>query len=541
MVSIFAYSLGSTVQNTADAIEKVLIASSTWRILGFTFWQAILSTLFTLVVGLPGAFLFARFDFKGKSFLKALTAIPFVMPTLVVAAAFNALLGSRGWINQGLMELLGYQTPPILFMNSLWAIITAHIFFNTTIILRTVGDFWGRLNPRYEQAASTLGANRLQVLMKVTLPLIGPAVAAASLLVFIFDFTSFGVILLLGGPQYTTLEVEIYNQAINYLNITQAAILSMIQLVCTFIFTVVYQRISSRFEIPLSIKTSTTSQSITSWKTRILAGTYIFVIFSFLITPMIALAIRSFTKLDLRSNNTNNEQFPFSLDYYRELNQNRRQSFFYAPPSTAISLSLVYAVSTVVISLLLGIPAALALTRIPEFPLSQLMDGLLFLPLGTSSVTLGLGFILALGHPPFDLRTSPMLIPIAHTLVALPFVVRNLVPALRSIQPELHLAARNLGANSLQVIRWIDFPLISRAVLTAATFAFTISIGEFGATAMIARPEYPTIPIAIYRFLGQPGAINYGQALAMSTILMVVCGCGMFFIEKFRLPGQSSF
>ncbi len=163
------------------------------------------------------------------------------------------------------------------------------------------------------------------------------------------------------------------------------------------------------------------------------------------------------------------------------------------------------------------------------------------LPLGTSAVTLGLGFIVALDSPPLDLRASPMLIPIAHTLVAFPFVVRSLTPALRSIQPRLRQAASVLGARPGQVIRQIDFPLISRALLVAATFAFTISIGEFGATALVSRPEYPTIPIVIYRYLSRPGGLNYGQAMALSTILMFTTLFGMVAIERLRIGEGNEF
>jgi thiamine transport system permease protein len=163
------------------------------------------------------------------------------------------------------------------------------------------------------------------------------------------------------------------------------------------------------------------------------------------------------------------------------------------------------------------------------------------LPLGTSAVTLGLGFIIALAHPPLDLRTSPLLIPIAHTLVAFPFVVRSLTPALRSIQPRLRQAAAVLGASPLQVLRHIDIPIVGKALLVAATFAFTISIGEFGATSLIYRPEYPTIPVVIYRLLSRPGAMNYGQALALSTILMGVTISGMIAIERLRIADIGEF
>ena len=189
----------------------------------------------------------------------------------------------------------------------------------------------------------------------------------------------------------------------------------------------------------------------------------------------------------------------------------------------------------------LGLPAAWALAYRPASLASRLFDPLLLLPLGTSAVTLGLGFIVALNRPPLDLRASPLLVPLAHTLVALPFVVRSLTPALRSIRPRLRQAASVLGASPARVIARVDLPLVGRAVLVAAAFAFTISLGEFGATALIARPEYPTVPLMIYRFLSLPGALNYGQGLALSTILMLVCAAGMLGIERLRIADVGEF
>jgi thiamine transport system permease protein len=214
---------------------------------------------------------------------------------------------------------------------------------------------------------------------------------------------------------------------------------------------------------------------------------------------------------------------------------------FYVPPITAIQNSLIYASFTVMLALVIGLPAAWALTYYSSSHLNRFLDPVLMLPLGTSAVTLGLGFIVALNRPPFDLRASPILIPFAHTLVAFPFVVRSLTPSLRSIRPRLRHAAGVLGASPLQVFRTVDLPLIGRALLVAATFAFTISLGEFGATALISRPEYPTIPLMIYRFISQPGALNYGQAMALSTILMLVTGIAIILIERLRIPNFGEF
>jgi thiamine transport system permease protein len=166
---------------------------------------------------------------------------------------------------------------------------------------------------------------------------------------------------------------------------------------------------------------------------------------------------------------------------------------------------------------------------------------LLVLPLGASAVTLGLGFIISFNRPPLRLLASPWLIPLAHTMVALPFVIRTLQPALASIPERLRDAASTLGASPFRAWLTVDWPIIWRASLAAATFAFTVSLGEFGATALLTRPEYPTIPIAIYRFLSQPGGLNYGQAMAMATVLMVLATVGILLIERLRLPGAREF
>jgi thiamine transport system permease protein len=173
--------------------------------------------------------------------------------------------------------------------------------------------------------------------------------------------------------------------------------------------------------------------------------------------------------------------------------------------------------------------------------LSRVLDPLIMLPLGASAVTLGLGFIITFNRPPLDLRSFPWLIPIAHSLVALPFVVRTLQPALASIPLSLRQAASVLGASPWQVWREVDLPIVARAATVSAIFSFTISLGEFGATSFLARPEYPTLPVAIFRFLSQPGALNYGQALAMATLLMIVCALSILILERLRLPGASDF
>jgi thiamine transport system permease protein len=491
------------------------------RALWFTFWSATASTLLTLVIGLPAAYAFARYRFPGKSALQALTTIPFVLPAMVVAAAFTALLGPRGWLNGLLMGWLDVARPPIRLQNTVWLILIAQVFYNTTVIIRMVGGFWANLDPRLGEAARVLGARRLRVLWEVTLPLLLPAIASAALLIFLFCFTSFGLILILGGARFATLEVEIYRQAVTLFRLPEAAAIGLAQLFLTFMVMALYTRIQARAAVPLNLRSAEeTALPATTAGQR--AGVTLIVVglLLFLVLPLAVLAGRSLAAGDPGR-------------YYRELFVNRVSSVFYVPPGVAIRNSLAFATITMIAALALGTVTAYALARGRGW-LGRAMDPVVLLPLGASAVTLGFGYLLAFGRWPLDLRASPLLVPIAHTLVALPFVVRALLPALRGLKPGWREAAGTMGASPWQVWREVELPIVGRAMVVAAVFAFTVSMGEFGATLLIARPEYPTMPIAIYRLLGQPGQLNYGQALAMSTLLMLVCAIGFLLIERFR-------
>ncbi|MGB9641233.1 MAG: ABC transporter permease [Anaerolineales bacterium] len=547
IIKISVLAFYKTTTTAIPPLFDALRSSYILHVIGFTFWQAILSTILTLLAGLPPAYLFARYQFPGKSFIRSLTAIPFVLPTLVVAAAFNSLFGPHGWINVLLMTLFGFQHAVFTLTNSLTAILVAHVFYNLTIVIRLVGDYWSRLDARLVQASRTLGANSWQSFWRITFPLLRPALLAAALLVLIFDFTSFGVILILGGPRYATLEVEIYYQATGLLNMPMAMALSFIQLGCTLAMTVIYSRLSAAVSRPIRIQSST--QNLSFFKNhpqRVMAFFIIGFLIVFQLLPLIGLLGRSILHAGLERGQHLLSTPYISLDYYRELFINRRQSLFYVAPGKAIAVSVSYALTTVVLSLLLGLPTAWLFAQDSNdkstlHKIQRITEPLLMLPLGTSAVTMGLGFLVAFDRPPLDLRASPLLIPMAHTLVAFPFVVRSLLPAWRSIRPQLHHAAELLGANPSQIFLRVDLPLIGKAVIVAAVFAFSISLGEFGATSLLARPEYPTIPIAIYRYLSQPGEMNYGQGLALSVILMLVTALGMISIEHLRVGEVGEF
>ncbi|WP_406365404.1 ABC transporter permease [Streptomyces sp. NBC_00645] len=500
-----------------DRIWEVPAQSDIRHVLWFTTWQALASTVLTLLVALPGAYVFARFDFRGKQVLRAVVTVPFVLPTVVVGTAFLALVGRGGLLD----ELWGVRLD-----TTVWAILLAHVFFNYAVVVRTVGGLWSQLDPRQEEAARVLGASRFAAWRKVTLPALGPAVAAAALMVFLFTFTSFGVVQILGGPTFSTLEVEIYRQTSEIFDLATAAVLTIVQFVAVGAILAVHAATVRRRETALRLVAPETTarrpRGAGQW--ALLAGV-LASIGVLLVLPLAVLVQRS---LDAPG-----------LGYYRALGDDDGGVFLVAPIE-AIGNSLEYALAATAIAVVIGGLAAAALTR-RAGRLMRGFDALLMLPLGVSAVTVGFGFLIALDEPPLDLRGSWILVPLAQALVGVPFVVRTMLPVLRAVDGRLREAAAVLGASPWRVWREVDLPMVRRALLIAAGFAFAVSLGEFGATVFIARPDNPTLPVAVARLLGRAGDLNYGQAMALSTILMVVCAVALLLLERMRTDRTGEF
>ncbi|MFF8230852.1 ABC transporter permease [Streptomyces caelestis] len=499
-------------------IGEVLAQSDVRHVLWFTTWQAIVSTALTLLIALPGAYVFARFDFPGKQVLRAVVTVPFVLPTVVVGTAFLALVGRGGLLD----ELWGVRMD-----TTVWAILLAHVFFNYAVVVRTVGGLWAQLDPRQEEAARMLGASPLRAWRQVTLPALGPAVAAAALMVFLFTFTSFGVVQILGGPTFSTLEVEIYRQTSEIFDLSTAAVLTLIQFVAVGAILALHAWTVRRRETALRL----VDPSVTARRPRgtgqwALLGGVLVTVVVLLLLPLAVLVQRS---LDAPG-----------FSYYRALTRDDGGVFLVAPIE-AIGNSLAYAVAATLIAVLIGGLASVALTRRDAGRFVRGFDALLMLPLGVSAVTVGFGFLIALDEPPLDLRSTWILVPLAQALVGVPFVVRTMLPVLRAVDARLREAASVLGASPWRVWREVDLPMVRRALLIAAGFAFAVSLGEFGATVFIARPDNPTLPVAVARLLGRPGELNYGQAMALSTILMVVCAVALLVLERLRTDRTGEF
>jgi thiamine transport system permease protein len=455
----------------------------------------------------------ARYEFPGKRLVRAAIVIPFVLPTVVVGSAFLALLGPDGPLRIDLRQ-------------TIWAILIAHVFFNYSIVVRTVSTYWERIDPSLAEAAQMLGAGKIRTFWRVTLPMLRPAIASAASLVFLFTFTSFGIILILGGLEHATIEVEIWRQATGLINFEVAAALALLQITGISLTLFAYSRYQERRAVQFSHQAH--SRPLTAapkgalW--RVVANTV--VMLALLGAPILVLIEGS-----LRGVNG------YSLNAYSNLGT--RIEGLAAPATTAIWNSARFAAIATLLAVAIGLAAATVIAYRRGW-LSRSFDALLMLPLGTSAVTLGFGFLLALDAP-IDLRSSLWIIPIAHAMVAIPFVVRTAVPVMRSVRHRLREAATMLGAPPNRVWREIDLPLIARAGLIGAGFAFAVSLGEFGATSFLALPSNPTLPTAIFRLLGRPGTESFTSAMALSTILMAATAITVLLIERIRPDSLGDF
>jgi thiamine transport system permease protein len=531
MVGIFWRTFGTSGNGLSDYQVNWII---TGKAIGFTFLQAVASTFFTLLIGLPASLLFGRFSFSGKNVLRIFSTLPFILPTVVVAAGFNALIGPNGWINLALMNILQSSTPPIQLLNSVPAIIIAHVFYNTSIVIRVVGNAWEQLDRKIENGARMLGASPWNVFMNVTFPLLVPAILSAAILVFLFDFTSFGVILMMGGAKYTTLEVEIYIQTMQFLNLRMAGILSLIQLAFSMLLTFLSLHINKGEQVPIvPVIAGEGLKKPTRMIEKIFVTSTVFALMIFLVSPTAALLLRSVLTFSGNASLNGFQNNHLTLDHFLGLSINDRQSLFFVPPIAAVKNSILYAAASMTISVLLGSIISFGNSRNGRS--RRWLDLLIMLPLGTSAVTLGLGYLTVFSSSPRSIRWYPVLIPIAHAIISLPFVIRIIQPAVQAIPKNLHDAAITLGVPKNKLWREIDLPLIKGPLISAAIYAFAISLGEFGATSFLSRPEYPTMPLAIYRYLNLPGAENYGRAMAMAAILLLICGIGFAVIERLQV------
>ncbi len=483
-----------------DVVATDVIANpGVWRVVLLALGQAAISTLVTLLIGLPLTFLIARYRFKGRSTLNVLLTLPFVMPTVVVALAFSLIL-------------------PDSVRYGLFAVVLAHVYVNLAVVLRLVGGMLSQADRRYAQVAQTLGAHPLRAELSFTLRFATPAIVSAAAITFVFCFTSLGIVLLLGGREVPTLELEILRQATLLVNLEVAVALTLLQaFIVAFALglSIWFQR---RSVLPQSRPENAGRRPIVSRSSQAVLTLAVWVAAILLAMPLFALVVTSFSS-----------ESGFTVAWWQEFWSVDEGTSRFVSPLSALQSSAVFAVATGVIAALLTVSSAgliLIYRRLSWLTL------LLIAPLGLSAVTVGLALLTSYGSGGLGVSESVLMVILSHSLIAVPLVLSATLPSIRSFDFRLQNIASVLGARPWRSL-WTSYgPALRRAGLIAGALAAGVSFGEFGAASVVTRVDGSTLPIMIVRLLSRPGEASIGLAAVAGVLLVLVVGIVVWWFDR---------
>lgn len=518
---------------TLGWLREILTSPYYRRIFGFTLSQALMSSLLSIVVALPGAWILSHLNFPGKRFLKALTTIPFILPSILVVLGFILFWGRQGVVNRTLMLLTRGDEPVIDVLYSFRAILLAHVFYNFPIALRLIGAWWEGLGGNQLQAARLLGASERKIFRTITLPQLLPGILSAGSLIFLYCFMSFAVVLVLGGgPRWSTMEVEVYRLIKYSLDFGRGGALALVETAATlFLSWFVIRRESA------AIQRQSTGLERRNWtilplRGRLLILAYLLFVLIVIMGPIITVSFHSFLEKINRSGDAR-----ISLRWYREiLSAPGSLSGNAQLLSRAVRNSLFLGLSTVLLTLTLGAYSAWLLSR-AGFRFPVLTETFLMMPMGISSVVLGMGYLWLSRGNRLSLLPPRLSIILAHSVIALPFVLRSLTPAMKRIRQSLLDASRLMGAGGVKQFLTVELPLIRPGLIAGAAFAMAISLGEINATLILSDAGVPTIPIAILRLIG---TYKFSSACALGTILILICLGAFLLIDAFERREENS-
>ncbi|MDR1971213.1 MAG: iron ABC transporter permease [Treponema sp.] len=515
LVFILPYgaSLALGVGSLAASRDYLALAVTILPTLGFTVRQALLSTLLALALGIPGAYLLSSpgaGDRGALGLLRALAGIPFALPPILVVLGFVLFFGNSGWLNR-IIAALGRNPLQVLYKPE--AIILAHGFYNFPLALRLAGDSIAGARRAYLPAAVSLGASPLKAAFTVLLPLSLPGIAAAALLVFLYCFTSFAVVLVLGGgPGASTLAVEIYRYARISADYGAAGILALFETLVAGAVFLLYLFFEARIGRINTAEDRDRMMGLRRGPPFFAAlGLYGLVLAFLVLGPILSVPLESFLQKASRAGAAR-----LSLGWWLTIGER-------ALP--ALGRSLILAFSSAALSCLLAVLAGGAvLKRTAEGRREKsprLLDTLLKMavlsPLASSGIVLGLGWLILYGR---EQSRSFLSVTLVHAVIALPFAFNSISQGLKNLPPNLLNAGASLGAGPLAQLFSLALPAAAPRLRSAWAFAAAISLGELNAVMMLGTEDWETLPLLIYRAVG---AYRYGAACAAGTLLILCC------------------
>ena len=469
-----------------------------WRVV-WSLLQAAITCGLALLLGLPVAWVLARFEFTGRALVLRLLMLPFVVPTLVAGMGVLALWGPRGVLNQAISFVLG-AGHSVDLQGTPWLLLYGNLFFNLCVVVRAGVDALSQVSASRVAAARTLGASPWRAFWRVEWPAILPWLASALCLVFLYCFSGFGLALLLGGQRFATVEVEIYTLVAHELKLAEASVLSLAMVVLTGGVALAYGVLEKRLSTPVRGDAIALKNVRTAGQQAGVAGA-LGILFVVCAAPLLAILWRAASALVSNS------------AVWQVL---RDDALFQALWNT-----LRFSAMALVMATLLGLAHALAAQR------SVALRTAAFLPFVVSPVTVAFGLLLL--YPSWT-ASLPLLLA-AYALLAYPFVAKSVAAALDSLPQHLGQAALTLGATPWRVFWRVTLPLVAPALRRGMAFAAATVLGEFAVTLFLSRPEWATLTTLIYQRLGRPGAANLDAAMVLACLLMALALAAFMLIE----------
>ena len=489
------------------------------RVIGFSLYQAFLSALLSILVGLPGAWLLTNYNFPGKRWFRLLTYLPFILPSILVVLAMVLFYGNNGWINRGLMVILGTDEPQVHFLYSLTGILIAHVFYNFPLAMKIIGDQWERISLKYHHAASSLGVGNMRRFFGITLPLLMPSIGSAFVLIFLLCMNSFAIILVLGGGiRYTTIEVLIYQLARIELDFSGAASLAFLQGGLSLIGMAILlkgknsrvdQESASKSWLPEKLR----NRSMKAW----FGLCWILLVLIFALGPLFAILMDSFRKFE-------HGEWIYTWYWYRELFTWRENNYFLSSLWNSLRIGLGSALISSISGL--GLVSIIAYRKGVK---RRFWEMLTIFPIALSTVVFGVAwFHFYQGHLA---GTVPLIFVVMamHALLTCPYWIRIVLPTLESIPLQWHTESKMLGKQPLEYGVRILWPWLSKTFLIAFFFSFSLSLGELNSTMMIADETVRTLPLEIY---GAISGYRFSYASAVAVILLILSVSTFLLVER---------
>ncbi|MGB0844158.1 MAG: ABC transporter permease subunit [Alphaproteobacteria bacterium] len=489
---------------------QILTSKRTWYVIKFSLWEASLSTVLSLLFGTGLALAFHRRKLIFRSFFLNFLSVSFVLPPIVVVAGIIGVFGRNGWLSNLSDSLIGVGFSQWLY--GLPGILIAHVFFNAAFSARvllgqletTPGGQW--------RTARQLGFTSKAVWRLIDWPVLKPALPSLAVLIFLLTFTSFSIVLTLGGgPKASTLEVAIFEALSFDFDIGKAVTLASIQVLIGLIFLTI--KSATNFPWPKSISTthSVMRADTKAFGPKILDTVTLLVAFFILVLPSLALVLQGFGQIVVGK----------GLDLL--LLEAILNSLLVATIAAALSISLAIFVAITHANMP---PKPSLKIRILTSVTSQAATIILVLPIFVLST--GLFIVLRKYWVPSTL-TLPLLI-IINALMTLPFATAQLTPAFIASNNQNARNCRALGLKGFTKFFRVDLPFAKPALARATAFCIALSLGDLGIVALFGSENFKTLPLLLYQRMG---SYRFGEAMATALVLVVLVICLFLLCEHF--------